>query len=110
MRAWITREPWLDHYEVRLVTGAGRTSAAAVGVDERGNIIWSEIEEMAQVAPFLVLRDDVLEALARAAGEVTQASDQTIEALNDTRSVRDRLLSLVESVVTEKGKGSDRAD
>lgn len=97
MKVTLTREPWNDAYEVRIGFHAGRVVSYASGVDERGAIIWAQAEEGVNVPVFLSLREDVVEAFARALGDVTQASDATVEALKDTKQVRDRLLALVES-------------
>lgn len=46
--------------------------------------------------PTLRLPVPAFEALVREAGTTTQASDATVEALRDTREIRDRLLTMVE--------------
>ena len=96
MRAFITSVPWGDYYEVRLAYQAGRITAAATGIEDGGYVIFEEIKDSDETKPFLKLRPDQLEALARAFGEVTQANDQTLESLKDARGTRDRLLTLIE--------------
>ena len=96
MKAWLTRDPWRDTYELRLGYQAGKYTAYAKGITDHGDIIWENIDAAAEVPVFLLLREDVVEALIRSALEVTQASDATVEALKDARTIRDRLLVLVE--------------
>lgn len=100
MRAWLTREPWNDTYELRLVVEAGRRYLKATGVSETGEIVWEDAAELTPVKPFLKLRQDAVEAIVRALSDVTQSSDQTVAALKDTQQVRDRLLTLVETVIS----------
>ena len=57
---------------------------------------WEEVEEGSLPEPTLRLRQEVFEAIAVEMGHHTQASNATVEALRDTREVRDRLLTLVE--------------
>lgn len=51
---------------------------------------------VADAAPSIELREDMLEAHLTAAAGVLPASDATTAHLNDTITVRDRLLALVE--------------
>ena len=104
MRAWFTREPWEDHYAVRLAADFERgVYAHATGVDESGHIVFTEKGSPSGqiVEPFLYLRYDVMEAFGKALSQITQSSDQTLDALKDTREVRDRLLVLVEKTVSK---------
>ena len=96
VKCWITNEPWMDAYQVRMGALAGSRALHASGVDDRGHIIWTEHDDGEQVEPWLVIGEGELEAIARAVGERTQTNDETRAALKDTREIRDRLLKLVE--------------
>jgi len=104
VRAWFTRQPWLDYYELRLASGGNGTTFAATGLSEDGQIVWERLEDELSIVPVLMrVPVDVAESFGRALGEITQASDQTVEALKDTRDVRDRLLTLVETITHRGG-------
>ncbi len=70
-------------------------------IGENGEAIWvavdpSEAAGGTEPPRLLTLRYEVWDALQREVGRHTQATDATVEALRDTRQVRDRLLTLVE--------------
>lgn len=96
MRAFLTREPWNDTFELRLAYVAGRVTGYAAGVDERGEIVWEQTDDGAAVPAFLHLREDVIEALAKELGVHVPSADATVVHLKDALAVRDRLLTLVE--------------
>jgi hypothetical protein len=94
---WIDSKPWQPYVELRIAVRMGRVTQAATGVTEAGEIVWTAQDEMAEIPPLLVLSRDVLEELAKELGNYVPATDVTTEALRDARTVRDRLLSLVEA-------------
>jgi hypothetical protein len=50
-------------------------------------------------SPLMTFRRDALQAILEASAEKLPPHDATVDALKDTRMVRDRLLSLVEHTV-----------
>jgi hypothetical protein len=71
-------------------------------IDEHGNLlppwtVWEDVDPHSEVKPTLILPRDGLEALMVAAGEHVKATDATVDALADARSVRDRMITLVEN-------------
>jgi hypothetical protein len=96
VRAFLTREPWSDTFELRLGYTAGKYGFYASGVDIDGQIIWAQRDESAQIPAFLKLRADVIEALAKELGMHVPAAEATVVHLKDALAIRDRLLTLVE--------------
>lgn len=62
---------------------------------------WVKTEYGQVVPPTYRLRAEAFEALSVAMGSYTQSSDATVDALKDSRMVRDRLLKLVEDGWTQ---------
>lgn len=97
MHVFIERLPkHFDTYEVAIATHVGRYTQYAAGIGEDGELLWETTGEGAVIPTLFRARKEVIDALAAAAAEVTQASDQTLSALNDAKVVRDRLLTLIE--------------
>ena len=98
MQATLDKRPWLQDFELRLGARAGRKVIVAVAANG-GEIEWREIEHNEEAPVFAIVSKEVLSAIAVAAGEIVQASDQTLESLGDARQVRDRALGMVERIV-----------
>jgi hypothetical protein len=96
VKVWIERRAGFLPYEVCIGSQAGKWVQYAAGVNEDGSIRWETQDWDKEVPVFLSLEPTVLEALARAIGDVTQTSDATRDHLSDARATRDRLLALVE--------------
>ena len=96
IRAFIERKPWLDSYDVWL-GDPGPRSYIAEKVGEDGHIVYRETDPGAVQEPFLRLTHSELEALAKAILETERPEDATLDALKDARSVRDRLLTMLEA-------------
>lgn len=96
LRAFLTHEPWNDRYELRISSVAGRYTHAAVRV-ESGRIVYEETDEGATVDPVLVLCEAEIVALSNALFADLKPENATLDALKDARSVRDRLLSMLEA-------------
>lgn len=86
------RSPIRPDFDVHVADDRHRLAA----VLEDGRLVWREVAENEEWPVFVRLPPEVLEALARAAANVVPATDATVEALADTRMVRDRLLAIVE--------------
>jgi hypothetical protein len=98
MRAYIYRQFRRLGYEIILVDdGRGQTRQSALGIDDDGNIVYGPAVVGAEIPVFIRLRDEELQALAKAFLEEAHPEDATIEALKDTRAIRDRLLALIEA-------------
>lgn len=94
VRAWVTAHPWNDVYELRLVHDAGgRYYAASV---EGGEFKYVEVGEGSQVEPAMRLGEGEIDALLEALKQQAKPVDATVEALRDTKEIRDRLLTLIE--------------
>jgi hypothetical protein len=67
-------------------------------VGEDGYLVAHEYRPEAtnEARPALILEREILEVLLRASAEKVPPSDATVDALKDTRAVRDRLLAMVE--------------
>lgn len=97
MNVIIERVPFRhDTYDVCIAQRAGRKVIYASGTGDDGELEWTTIDEGASFEPLFRCSKDVLEGLARALNDVTQSSDQTLEALADARQTRDRLLTMIE--------------
>ena len=96
LRAVLVREPWLDHYRLYLGgTGANHFMAERV---EDGRIVYKQIaRDEYESSPLLTLSQDEVDALAKALLSESRPEDATLDALKDARSVRDRLLSMMEA-------------
>lgn len=82
VRIWVFSEA-SDPYVLRLKDGAFNE--------------WEKLEEgTAHPEPTLTLRADYWEAIVTAAAKTLPVTDTALEALKDTRQVRDRLLTLIE--------------
>lgn len=66
-------------------------------IGEDGRLVPHEVDFNSDNAkPALVLSAEALDELLRAAAEKRPPQDATVDALNDARKVRDRLLTLIE--------------
>jgi len=61
------------------------------------------------IPPSFFIPSEALEALVKEASGILPPSEATVEALNDTREVRDRLLTLVEKHVLKEEELEDAA-
>ncbi len=93
IRAFIKRVDWLDAVDVYVFARGSENYALVI---EDGMETWKTFPEGTEPPRLMRLKPHVWDAIQREAGRHTQASDATVEALRDTREVRDRLLTLVE--------------
>jgi hypothetical protein len=100
VRATVEVNPFTRGYEIRMATGPAESFAVAVGLDPNGQVIYEGADPGGEIKPLIRLSFDEWDAIARALGETTQTSDATRDALEDVRKTRDRLLSIVEVVMT----------
>ena len=61
-----------------------------------GVIEWQEVAQGAEMIPFLRLPIEAFAQIMAAGADILPPSAATVEALRDTREVRDRLLTMVE--------------
>ncbi len=94
-RVAIIHKNWMDAVDIFIVSDG--PDRHVMSFKEDGKTEWVPYEEFAEPPPTMTLRYDVWDAFQKAVGQHTQASDATVEALRDTRAVRDRLLALIEA-------------
>jgi hypothetical protein len=105
VRAIVRAEPWADQVAIYLAKDYGFGPARALspqGHDRRGDVEWVEFPEGTEPPALLRLSRGAAEMLAKALNEYVPAIPATEDALKDTRIVRDRLLTLVEQITTER--------
>lgn len=95
LTAWVVAHPWDDAYELRLVSQSGSRDYAATEVLD-GRFKYELIAEGARVEPVLRFGSGEVDALLEALKQHARPSDATVDALRDTRELRDRLLGLIE--------------
>ena len=95
VKAWLEAHPWLDCFTLRLVSDAGGRYYAATEIVD-GSFKYEPVEEGAMVEPVLKLGAGEIDALLEALKQHAKPVDATVDALRDTREVRDRLLSMIE--------------
>jgi hypothetical protein len=95
LRAHIERRPEREAVDLFILRdyGAG-LQELIVGPD--GERQWIDVRPGVHARPLVQMAYDEFDALADAIQGVTRASSQTIDALADTREVRDRLLTMIE--------------
>ena len=103
-RAWLTNEPWRDSFDLRIVVDHGPGHVfAATGLDRYSDgtavLKYEKVDDNAQIDPVLTLRGGEIDALLDALKEHAKPVDATVDALRDTREVRDKLLALVDRAV-----------
>lgn len=101
MKAHIQWRPSTDAYDLWLYTEAPngtRRVAKFTGEDTLTDVEYAPYEE---APPTLRLHRSVYEALAEAFSDFPPPSKAMADALDDTRSTRDRLLAIVEAVAAE---------
>jgi hypothetical protein len=74
----------------------GGVTAAWVGLGDDRAPILQNFAQGEEIPPAMILPRDWLEAIVREASGIMPATDATVDALNDARVVRDRLLTIVE--------------
>lgn len=99
MRVHIWRNAVTRSVDIFVIRDDPKGSAHMARLDEHGRIgSWEPVERQARLpdTPTIRFDEEVLEGILREAGKVMQATDATVDALADTRQVRDRLLKLIE--------------
>lgn len=102
MRTLVRRELYSDLVKVYVIEDfppRALTPRGLVG-DDVQLFEWREFTEGEEPPVLLALPTRVMESVATALTEIVPALPATEEALQDTRTVRDRLLTLVEQLAT----------
>lgn len=96
MKVFIESHDWRERVDIRIGDRYGKNIQYAHSLTPEGDIVWKTTSENSEMPVFLSANREVLQALAEALGTFIPGNDQTVEALKDARTTRDRLLTLVE--------------
>ncbi len=102
IKAWIEREPWMDRYSLYLgipdAVGDHHATGFEPSLSGSSTVIrYEKRDEGTRIEPLLTFTPAEYEAISRAFLADERPEDATRDALKDARTVRDRLLGMMEA-------------